>query len=427
MQVHALLNTLASISSLLIGYSFLFVGNALLTTLVSLRAELENFAAFNIGLISAAYFLGLFVGAKYCDVLVARSGHSRAYAVFASLAAVCALLHALVVSPYAWMIIRVATGFCGASLMMITESWLNSKATRTTRGQILSIYMITHVLASGSGQLLIPFADLSTFHLFSIAAIGYSLALLPVLISSQNAPILPKREKIKFIEIFRYSKIGMSGAFCCGLVSSALYGLTPIFVKNTGVSTAMTALFMALLIYGGGVLQWPIGKLSDRLDRRKLIAWMSLFSGVLSVVVLISSNLHLVYFLLTATLFGAFSFTVYPLALAHINDSTPDGKLLYASAGMLTAFSIGAIIGPILAASTIELFDYSALFWNFAAIYVLYALLVLWRIRTRPAPKKKRFRRFFRGSTRSGIDNRVVQNEIDKDIIKMIGGHRRND
>ncbi len=420
-----MLKTLASISALLVGYSFLFIGNALLTTLVSLRAELEDFATLNIGLINAAYFLGLFIGAKYCDLLVARSGHSRAYAVFASLAAVCALLHALVVLPYVWMIIRLGTGICGAALMMITESWLNSKATRTTRGQILSVYMITHVLASGSGQLLIPFADLTTFRLFSVAAIGYCLALLPVLISQHSAPRLPKREKIKFIEIFRYSKIGMSGAFCCGLVSSALYGLTPIFVKTTGASTTITAWFMALLIYGGGVLQWPVGKFSDRFDRRKLIAWMSLVSGLLSILVLTSAQLDLIYFLSSAVLFGAFSFTLYPLALAHINDSTPDGKLLYASAGMLTAFSIGAIFGPVLAAATIEIFGYAALFWNFSVIYVLYALLVLWRIRIRPAPKKKRFRRFFRGSTRSGISSKTVQDEIDKDIIRMIGGHRR--
>ena len=396
-----------------------------MSTLVSLRAEMELFATLQIGLINAAYFLGLFIGAKFCDRLVARSGHSRSYAVFAAVAAICALLHAIVVSPYAWIVIRLGTGICGAGLMMVTESWLNSKATRNTRGQILSIYMITHVVASGSGQLFIPLADPKSFQLFSIAAIGYCLALLPVLITRQNAPNLPKKGKIKFVEIFRYSKIGMIGAFCCGMVTAALYGLAPIYTQHIGMTTTTTALFMALFIFGGGVLQWPIGKLSDRLDRRKLIAVMSLISGLLSLTVLYSSHLSLAYFLTSAALFGAFSFTVYPIALAYINDSTPDDRLIYASAGMLTAFSMGAVFGPILAASAIEILGYGSLFWYVAVVYVLYSVLVLLRIRTKPAPEKKRFRRFFRASVRSGISAKAVQDEIDKDIVKMLGGTRR--
>ena len=396
-----------------------------MSTLVSLRAEMELFATLQIGLINAAYFLGLFIGAKFCDRLVARSGHSRSYAVFAAVAAICALLHAIVVSPYAWMVIRLGTGICGAGLMMVTESWLNSKATRSTRGQILSIYMITHVIASGSGQLFIPLADPKSFQLFSIAAIGYCLALLPVLITRQNAPNLPKKGKIKFVEIFRYSKIGMIGAFCCGLVSAALYGLAPIYTQNIGMTTTTTALFMALFIFGGGVLQWPVGKLSDRVDRRKLIAVMSLISGLLALTVLYSSHLSLAYFLTSAALFGAFSFTVYPIALAYINDSTPDDRLIYASAGMLTAFSIGAVFGPILAASAIEILGYGSLFWYVAVVYVLYSVLVVLRIRTKPAPEKKRFRRFFRASVRSGISTKAVQDEIDKDMVKMLGGNRR--
>lgn len=396
-----------------------------MSTLVSLRAEMELFATLQIGLINAAYFLGLFIGAKFCDRLVARSGHSRSYAVFAAVAAICALLHAIVVSPYAWIVIRLGTGICGAGLMMVTESWLNSKATRSTRGQILSIYMITHVVASGSGQLFIPLADPKSFQLFSIAAIGYCLALLPVLITRQNAPNLPKKGKIKFVEIFRYSKIGMIGAFCCGLVSAALYGLAPIYTQHIGMTTTTTALFMALFIFGGGVLQWPVGKLSDRLDRRKLIAVMSLISGLLSLTVLYSSHLSLAYFLTSAAIFGAFSFTVYPIALAYINDSTPDDRLIYASAGMLTAFSVGAVFGPILAASAIEILGYGSLFWYVAIVYVLYSVLVVMRIRTKPAPEKKRFRRFFRASVRSGISTKSVQDEIDKDIVKMLGGKRR--
>ncbi len=416
--------TLASISSLLVGYIFLFIGNALLSTLVSLRGQIEDFATLNIGLINAAYFLGLFIGAKVCDGLVARSGHSRAYAVFAALGAVCALLHALIVDPYAWIVIRLGTGVFCAGLMMVTESWLNSKATRTTRGQILSIYMITHFLASGSGQLIIPFAEPGTFHLFSIAAIGYSLALLPVLITRQAAPTLQQREKFRFMQVYRYSRAAMTGAVCCGLISSGVYGLAPIYTQGIGMSTTTTALFMALLIFSGCILQWPVGKLSDRLDRRKLMAFMCLFSGLLAIGVIFTSQLNLGYFLASAALFGAFSFAVYPIALAHMNDSTPDGKLLYASAGMLTAFSTGAVIGPIIAASAIQAFGYNALFVYFAVIYVLYAVLLYLRIRHRPAPKRKRFRRYFRVMGDASTPRQKAQQEIDREIARNAGGRK---
>ena len=420
-----MIQTLRTISPLLVGYIFLFVGNSLLSTLVSLRAHDLEFQTTTIGLINAAYFLGLFVGASYSDWLVARCGHSRAYAVLASLGAVCALLHALILSPYAWFFIRLGTGVFVAGLMMVTECWLNSKATRTTRGQILSIYMITHTFASGSGQLLIPFAQVDTFHLFAIASIGYCLALVPVLITRQNVPELVKREKFRFMQVYRYSPAAMTGALCCGLVSSAMYGLAPVYTIGIGMTTATTALFMAFMIYGGGVLQWPVGKLSDRFDRRKLMVLMCLLSAVVCFAVIFSSSWGLVYFLTSAALFGAVSFTVYPIALAHMNDSIPQDKLLYASAGMLYFFSIGAVFGPVLAAIAIEIFGYQALFVYFTVVYCMYVALVLWRMKLKPAPERKRFRRFFRALSAKKVSHKNVQDEIDKEMVRMIGVKRR--
>ena len=167
----------------------------MLTTLLSLRAQIENFHLIQIGIINATYFLGLYAGAKFTDRLVSRVGHGRAYAIFASIGSICALLHALLLNPYMWMVIRLGTGFCIAGLFMVTESWLNSRATRTTRGQILSMYMITHYLAAGIGQLFIPFADPEGLKLFVIAAIGFSLSLIPVLVTRLIAPPIPSRQK----------------------------------------------------------------------------------------------------------------------------------------------------------------------------------------------------------------------------------------
>ena len=391
----------------------------MLTTLLALRAQIENFLLLQIGIINAAYFLGLYAGAKFTDRLVSRVGHGRAYAVFASIGSICALLHALLLNPYMWMVIRLGTGFCIAGLFMVTESWLNSRATRSTRGQILSMYMITHYFAAGIGQLFIPFADPEGLKLFAIAAIGFSLSLIPVLVTRLIAPPIPPRQKFKIKEIYSYSPVAMAGALCCGLVGSALYGLAPVYTKGIGMSYTTTAQFMALVILSGVLLQWPIGRLSDRIDRRKLIAINCFISGILAIAVLVSAQANILIFLTAAALFGAFSFTVYPIALAHMNDAMPEGKLLYAAGGMLTAFSIGAIVSPIIATTAMEFIGYNALFMYFALIFVLYALVVFWRMKVSPAPKRKKFKRFFRSNV-SNKDLGKVRDAMDRDIARLV-------
>ncbi len=409
-------STLAAISSLLISYAFLFSGNALLLTLLSLRAQQEGFPIILIGCISAAYFLGLYLGAKFSSIIVARSGHGRSYAVFAGYGAVCALLHALVVDPYAWLAIRLGTGFCIAGLVMVTESWLNAQATRTTRGQVLSMYMITHFLASGTGQLFIPFVDASGFQLFSIAAIGYMLSLAPVLMTRLPAPELKARQSFKFREIYGYSPAAMSGAFCCGLTTSAVYGLGPVYVQGLGMTPATTAYFMAVFIFSGGLLQWPVGRLSDHFDRRKLIAIMCFASGLISIAIIFTAEVNMLAFLICTSLYGAFSFTIYPIALAHMNDSIDRSKMLYAAAGMLTAFSTGSIIGPILGATAVDFLGFNFLFIYSAMILLLYAAHVIWRTRVREAPEKKKFSRIVRvGESifRNGAGDQKVKDEKD--------------
>lgn len=418
-----MLRILTCISSLLIGYALLFVGNAMLTTLISLRAQLEGFLTTHIGLINAAYFLGLYIGAKFTDSLVSRVGHGRAYAVFASVGVTFALLHAIVIDPYVWMVIRVGTGICIAGLMMITESWLNAGATNTNRGKVLSLYMITHFLASGFGQLLIPLADISDFTLFTYAAIGFSLSLVPVLTTRMIAPPLPARQKVKFKDVYKFSPVGMTGGFVIGAVAAILYGLTPLFTQGIGLSTTTTATFMATIILSGVILQLPIGYISDRLDRRVLIAIVSLVSGLLSIGIYLSAEINMILFFVVGGLFGAVVMTIYPIAIAHVNDATPADKLLYAAAGILTAFSTGAVIGPIFASFLVEKMGYAAMFIFQAALLVLYALIVIWRSKVKSAPKKKKFRRCFRAkvsSDKRGIDPRKVRDEMDRDLARLV-------
>lgn len=420
--------TLVAISSLLVSYAFLFIGNALLSTLIGLSAQTQGFAIIQIGYITAAYFLGLYLGAKYSDIVVRRAGHSRAYAVFAGYGAICALLHALIADPYVWAFIRLGTGFCIAGLVMVTESWLNAQARRKTRGQILSMYMITHYLASGIGQLFIPFADADGFQLFSIAAIGYMLSLAPVLMTKLPAPRLKAKQAFKLREIYGYSPAAMSGAFCCGLTSAAVYGLGPIYVQGLGMSPATAAYFMAVVIFSGGLLQWPVGHLSDHFDRRKLIAALCFVSGLIAAAIIITARINVIAFLASASLFGAVCFAIYPIALAHMNDAVDRAKMLYAAAGMLTAFSVGAILGPILGSIAIDYFGFHSLFVYLASVLLLYAGYVIWRMKRSPAPEKKKFRRFVRAGeaiTRSEVSHQKVRDQMDRDMGRMFRSRHR--
>ncbi len=415
----------ASIISLLASWGLLLVANSLLTTLLALRAEAapDAFTTTTVGLITAGYFLGLFIGARYGDRLVIHVGHIRAYAVYASFTSVAALIHAIAVDPYVWMAVRFGAGFCMAALVMITESWLNSRATNTTRGQILSLYMTTNYLAAGLGQLLIPLADPNTFRLFAIASIAYSIALVPVLLTRLIAPQVSARERVEVTAIYRISPVAMIGSLISGLCGSALFGLGPLFTLGHGISTNATAMFMALVIFGGVLLQWPIGKLSDRMDRRKIILAVSALSAIAALGIVGATGLSSWVLFAAAVLFGSLAFTVYPIAAAHMNDSTPSDKMMQTSAGLLTAYGAGAVIGPILASNLMQWIGPSALFYFIAAAFGAYALIALKRMRVTPAPKRRKRRMWFTRTELSRHRRRKQDNpqkETDGEPAKSI-------
>ncbi len=388
-------SVLSSIVSLLSSWGLLLIANSLLSTLLALAADEADFTTTTIGLVAAAYSLGLFVGAHYGDRLVIYTGHIRSFAAYASFTSVAALIHALVVDPYVWIVVRFGAGFAMAALVMITESWLNSRATNNTRGQILSFYAATNYLAAGIGQMLIPLARPDSFILFSVSSIFYSIALLPVLITRLIAPQVNAREKVEMIKIYRASPVAMLGAFASGIIVSAFYGLGPLFTQGYGKTTTVTALFMALTIFGGVLLQWPMGKLSDGMDRRKVIFGASVISALAAIAIVPAVGMSVWILCVAAVLFGAFAFTLYPIASAHMNDSTPKEKMMRASAGLLTAYGAGAVLGPIIASSLMEWTRPDALFFFIAGVLLMYSLLIIKRMKIKSAPKRKRRRMWF--------------------------------
>lgn len=356
--------TARTLLSLYVSYGLLVLANALFTTLTSLRADLEGFAVQTIGLIMAGYFLGMFLGARYTSKVIQRGGHIRAFAAFASFMSLSPLMHVLLIDPWVWGILRLIDGFCLAGLFIITESWLNARADNKSRGSILAIYMVVNYLAYGLGQLFLLFASPDTFEAFAIASICFSLSLLPLMMTRTEAPIPQAVTGFTVKPLLKVAPAGFFGAVCAGSIGAAFFAMAPIYVQNLDYSVREISLFMMAGVFSGLVLQVPLGKLSDRIERRKVLAGVCFGALVFSSLMVLHSVFTLPFYLLLINVFcyGSLAFVIYPISVAHVNDWSDPGQLMQTSSGMIIGYGSGAIFGPLLSSSLMSWLGPAALF-----------------------------------------------------------------
>ena len=271
-----------AVFALLLSYGLLMLANGLFGTLLGVRATLEGFSTLVTGLVMSGHFVGLFLGALLAIRVVAAVGHIRAFAAFASIMSVAALCHVLLVDPVIWFALRVSTGFCMAGMVMVTESWLNERAGSASRGQIMAMYMITNYLGVAIGQTILPLADPARFELFSVVSIVYSLALVPVLLTRARAPKPAQPQRASLAALWRTSPLGLVGACCGGMNNASFFSLGPVFASNVGLDLKGTSAFMTSVLVGGLVMQWPIGRLSDRVDRRWVLVFVAAVTAAAS-------------------------------------------------------------------------------------------------------------------------------------------------
>ncbi len=378
-----MLQTARAVLTLLLSYGLLVVANGLIGTLLGIRAIIEGYSAQVTGMIMTGQFIGLFLGAILAVRVVARVGHIRAFATFASVMSVAALGHVLWVHPLAWFVLRIVTGFCMAGMVMVVESWLNERADNHNRGQIMALYMITHYMGSGLGQFLLPLADPAQFQLFTLVSIIYSIALVPVLLTKAAAPRPAARERAGFFQLWRNSPLGFVGAVSAGLNNSTIFALGAVFAKQIGLSLTQTSLFMAAMIFGGMLLQWPVGRLSDCFDRRWVLIGVALAASIASLLLAAVTGGVLWRLYLAAALFGGASFTVYSQCIAHSNDFADPDKRVQVSGGLLMAYASGAIVGPLLAGAVITAFNPPAMFVFTASVNALLVVFAVFRMGTR--------------------------------------------
>ena len=381
---------LAAISSawaLLLGIALIMLGNGLQNTLLGVRATLEGFGTATTGLVMTAYFAGFVAGSVIVPRLLANVGHVRVFAAVASLASGTALLHTVFVSPVSWGLIRIVTGFCFAGLYVVAESWINDAATNKTRGQLLSVYMIMVMGGMGCGQLLMNLSDPRGFELFVLVSVLISFALIPITLSVGRAPVFEAPEWVGTRALFRASPLGVAGAFLIGIAHSALFSMGPVYATRIGLAVDRLSFFIAAALFGGLILQWPIGWLSDRFDRRKVIvavAWIAAGAafgagagGVDSYALLIGST----------ALLGGMSLPLYSLCGAHTNDHLTPRQIVAASATLVLIGGLGLTVGPLLAAVLMGLTGPAGLFWLLAVVHGCIGGYGLYRmVRRDPVP-----------------------------------------
>ena len=364
--------------------SILLVGNGLLGTLLAVETVQRGYAVVVTSAVLAAYSLGFIAGSLRCVALIGRAGHIRTFAALASVASASALAHSLFDSPAAWAALRMISGFCFAGLYMVIESWLNEMADNANRGRVLSVYMTANLAAMAAGQMFILIPAPGGFELFCIASVLISLGLVPVTLSRSTAPTPRLPALMTLTALNRTSPLGMAGSFTSGLALGAFWAMGPVFCGTLGLSTTVTAIFMASTIVGGLLLLWPIGHLSDWLDRRNIITLTCAASGFTSLAIILTADTQPIILFGLAALWGGFTFPIYSLSVAHTNDFLEQGSLVSASSGLLMVYGTGAVVGPLIAGLAMSLGGPLGLYATLAGLMAITVAFALYRRAMRP-------------------------------------------
>ncbi len=370
--------------ALFLGMALLMTGNGLQGSLLGVRASIEAFPTTVTGLLMSSYYLGFLAGSLLAPKMVVRVGHVRVFAALASLASTAILIHAIFVGPVSWGMMRLVSGFCYAGLYVVAESWLNEKATNETRGQLLSIYMVITMGGMAIGQGLLNVADPGHADLFILVSILVSLALIPMLLSVNRGPIMDAPATISIKEVYRASPSGFVGALMNGALQGGAFSMGTVYAGSIGLSVKEISLFMTALFVGGGLFQWPIGRLSDRYDRRLVLTIVTFASAVLAVLATVIAT-SFVALLAITFVFGGMMIPMYSLSLAYANDHLKPEQMVAASGTLVLVVGIGALLGPTLVAGAMDLFGPSGFFWALASLHAILGLFILYRMTQRSA------------------------------------------
>lgn len=399
-QLSSPLSTAAATWALFVGLALVMAGNGLQGSLLGIRAEAEGFGLAVSGIVMACYFAGFFAGSIYASHVLKSVGHIRVFAALASTASSAVLLHAVWINPISWGLMRFVFGLCMAGLYVVVESWLNELADNTTRGRLLSVYMVVTMAGVSAGQFLLNVADTNGFTLFILSSVLVSLSLVPISLSTTSSPPISTPTPISVKELWEIVPTGLITSFFVGAASGTLLGIGAVYAASVGMPDSRIAIFMTAPMLGALLGQMPIGWISDRVSRRGVIVAVTLTAALAAVTpTMVDSQSDLVIvamFVLGATLFPAYS-----LGIAYTNDWLSPDKVLGASGSLVRINGTGAVFGPLVAAGLMSTVDPQMFFWVIGATTSAISIYVGYRVMVADAPPEERKVRFIPFPTRA--------------------------
>ncbi|QIE42094.1 MFS transporter [Rhodobacteraceae bacterium SC52] len=379
-----MIETLSRSWALLLGVMLLMVGNGIQGTLLGIRGTIENFSTFNMSLVMSAYFLGFLGGSYFAPKLIQRVGHVRVFAALGSFISAILIMFPTMTEPWVWIVLRVAMGFCFSGVYVTAESWLNNAASNENRGKALSLYMIVQMLGVVSAQGLLNLGDPSGFVLFIVPSVLVSIAFAPILLSVVPTPAYETAKAMSTLELFRLAPLSCVSSFLLGGVYSALFGMASVFGGQAGLTVPQISAFVAAIYVGGLILQFPIGYLSDRMDRRRLILMVvgiGIIGGMLGI---LQGGFYPL--LVSAFIIGGAANPLYGLVIAYANDYLDHDDMASASGRLIFLNGVGAIGGPLLTGWMMGVFGPRGFFIFIVAIMATLLVYGIYRSFRRAAP-----------------------------------------
>ncbi len=372
-------------SALFLSIALIVAGNGLQGTLLGVRAGLEGMSRSSVGFFMSTYFLGYLVGSLLIPRAVYAVGHIRTFAGLSSIASAVSLAHVLAISVASWATLRSLHGFCYAGIVLVIESWLNANTDAPRRGRVLAVYGSVVLLFLTLGQLLLNAAAPTTFVPFCIVSSLLSLGLVPVTMTNVSAPGVVKAHRMRLGRVFEASPIGVVGVFVIGLTFSAFTGLGPSYALGLGLDTSGISFFMGSALIGALILQWPLGLLSDRIDRRWVILACTAALIAVSAVLANGPDLSHNVVIASVALFGAVSIPTYSVCVAHTIDWVEEQDVIPTTSTLLIVFGVGSIVGPVASGVAMSAAGLRGLFVVIAVANSLVLLYAATRLR-RPRP-----------------------------------------
>ncbi len=417
-----LVRTILPISALLLGSFFLLFAGGIHSLILPVRGTAEGFTALSLGLLGTGWAIGYVSGCYFTARLVSRVGHIRSFSVMASFAAITILAQLLLMTPGAWIALRAVSGFCFAGAAMIVEGWISERTEARNRGRVFGIYTMVNLFASTGGQLTLTLGDTSGYLFFVLPAIFYCLALVPTSISSSASPKPLVSVKLDIRALWRNSPVAVFAVFMVGVSNSSFGTLAAVYGGGIGLAVAAIAVFSSLPILLGAVAQIPVGILSDRVDRRKVLIGIALVGLVADAAFFILQPQGRELNLVIVAVFGAAIFSMYPVIIAHANDNA-DGHYIMISGGLLMVFGVGSIVGPLAAGLAMSEIGPRGLFAVTAAAHVLIIVQAIWRITRRPSVAREDKVEFVAAPTaRATTPETIAMSAREDEVAEAIAG-----